>query len=59
MGDPICRGRFSTGVTSDKKAGAAYVREKTGFSIGGVPPVGHAEQPETFVDEDLLDEEEI
>ncbi len=40
-----------------EKADAAYVREKTGFSVGGVPPVGHAEQPETFVDEDLLDEE--
>ena len=42
-----------------EKADAAYVREKTGFSIGGVPPVGHAEEPETFVDEDLLDEEEV
>ena len=42
-----------------EKADAAYVREKTGFSIGGVPPVGHTEQPETFVDEDLLDEEEV
>ena len=40
-------------------ADAAYVREKTGFSIGGVPPVGHAEQPVTFVDEDLLREEEV
>ena len=42
-----------------EKADAAYVREKTGFAIGGVPPVGHAEEPETFVDEDLLDEEEV
>jgi prolyl-tRNA editing enzyme YbaK/EbsC (Cys-tRNA(Pro) deacylase) len=40
-------------------ADAGYVREKTGFSIGGVPPVGHAEQPATFVDEDLLREEEV
>ena len=40
-------------------ADAAYVREKTGFSIGGVPPVGHAQQPVTFVDEDLLREEEV
>ena len=40
-------------------ADAAYVREKTGFSIGGVPPVGHAERPTTFVDEDLLREEEV
>jgi prolyl-tRNA editing enzyme YbaK/EbsC (Cys-tRNA(Pro) deacylase) len=40
-------------------ADAAYVREKTGFSIGGVPPVGHAERPTTLVDEDLLREEEV
>jgi prolyl-tRNA editing enzyme YbaK/EbsC (Cys-tRNA(Pro) deacylase) len=40
-------------------ADAAYVREKTGFSIGGVPPVGHAERPTTFVDLDLLREEEV
>jgi prolyl-tRNA editing enzyme YbaK/EbsC (Cys-tRNA(Pro) deacylase) len=40
-------------------ADAGYVREKTGFSIGGVPPVGHAERPVTFVDEDLLREEEV
>jgi prolyl-tRNA editing enzyme YbaK/EbsC (Cys-tRNA(Pro) deacylase) len=40
-------------------ADAAYVREKSGFSIGGVPPVGHAERPTTFVDEDLLREEEV
>ena len=40
-------------------ADAAYVREKTGFAIGAVPPVGHAERPEAFVDEDLLLEEEV
>ena len=40
-------------------ADAAYVREKTGFAIGGVPPVGHAEEPVTFVDEDLVREEEV
>ena len=26
----------------------------TGFAIGGVPPVGHAQPLETFIDEDLL-----
>jgi prolyl-tRNA editing enzyme YbaK/EbsC (Cys-tRNA(Pro) deacylase) len=41
---------------SVRRADAAYVREKTGFSIGGVPPVGHAEDPATFVDEDLMGE---
>lgn len=37
-----------------KKANADFVREKTGFAIGGVPPVGHSERLETFIDEDLL-----
>ena len=37
-----------------EKADAAYVREKTGFVIGGVPPIGHAEQIHTIIDEDLL-----
>ncbi len=38
-----------------EKADAAFVREKTGYAIGGVPPVGHTEAPVTFLDEDLLD----
>lgn len=42
-----------------EKADARFVKEKTGFSIGGVPPVGHAERPVAFVDEDLLREEEV
>jgi prolyl-tRNA editing enzyme YbaK/EbsC (Cys-tRNA(Pro) deacylase) len=36
------------------KADAAFVRARTGFVIGGVPPVGHAETIETFIDEDLM-----
>jgi prolyl-tRNA editing enzyme YbaK/EbsC (Cys-tRNA(Pro) deacylase) len=36
------------------KADAAYVREQTGYAIGGVPPVGHARPIETVLDEDLL-----
>lgn len=42
-----------------KKADADYVRTRTGFVIGGVPPVGHAEPPLTFIDEDLLHYDEI
>ena len=41
------------------KADANFVREKTGFVIGGVPPVGHLEKIEIFIDEDLLQYEEI
>ena len=36
-----------------------FVRERTGFSIGGVPPVGHFKSIETFLDEDLFHLEEI
>ena len=35
------------------------MREKTGFAIGGVPPVGHAEPPITLIDEDLLEFSEV
>jgi prolyl-tRNA editing enzyme YbaK/EbsC (Cys-tRNA(Pro) deacylase) len=37
-----------------RKADAAFVREHTGFAIGGVPPYGHVAAIETVVDEDLL-----
>ncbi len=41
------------------KADADFVRARTGFVIGGVPPVGHSEPPVTFIDEDLLQYDEI
>lgn len=36
------------------RADADFVRAVTGFAIGGVPPLGHAREMETFLDEDLL-----
>jgi prolyl-tRNA editing enzyme YbaK/EbsC (Cys-tRNA(Pro) deacylase) len=41
------------------EADADYVRKHTGFVIGGVPPLGHLEKLEIFIDEDLLKCEEI
>ncbi len=41
------------------RADAEFVRERTSFVIGGVPPVGHAEILTTFIDEDLLKLDEI
>lgn len=41
------------------RADAAFVREKTGFAIGGVPPCGHTTPPVVFLDEDLFELEEI
>lgn len=31
-----------------------FVREQSGYSIGGVPPIGHANEIKSFMDEDLL-----
>ena len=36
------------------RADADFVRTVTGFAIGGVPPVGHAQPLETYIDEDLI-----
>lgn len=41
------------------KADADFVREQTGFAIGGVPPVGHASPLEVIIDEDLMQYREI
>lgn len=38
---------------------ADFVREQTGFVIGGVPPIGHTQALRTFIDEDLLSHDEI
>jgi prolyl-tRNA editing enzyme YbaK/EbsC (Cys-tRNA(Pro) deacylase) len=42
VGEPIAR------------ADADFVREATGFAIGGVPPVGHKETPNVLIDESLM-----
>jgi Cys-tRNA(Pro) deacylase len=31
-----------------------FVRKMTGYAIGGVPPIAHLRQMETYLDEDLL-----
>lgn len=36
------------------KADARFVREQTGYAIGGVCPIGHATKPVTLIDADLL-----
>jgi prolyl-tRNA editing enzyme YbaK/EbsC (Cys-tRNA(Pro) deacylase) len=42
-----------------EKADADFVRQQTGFAIGGVPPIGHATALQTLVDRALLDHAEI
>lgn len=34
---------------------AGFVRERTGFAIGGIPPFGHDEHLDSYMDRDLLD----
>jgi prolyl-tRNA editing enzyme YbaK/EbsC (Cys-tRNA(Pro) deacylase) len=41
------------------KADADFVRQRTGFVIGGVPPVGHTEPMDSFIDQDLSQYHEI
>lgn len=35
------------------KADASFVRDTTGYAIGGVAPIGHEIRPRIFIDEDL------
>jgi prolyl-tRNA editing enzyme YbaK/EbsC (Cys-tRNA(Pro) deacylase) len=42
-----------------QKADADFVRQITGFAIGGVPPIGHLQKIPTFIDPDLMQYEEI
>ena len=37
-----------------KPADGRWVRDNTGFAIGGVAPIGHRSPPRIFVDEDLM-----
>ena len=42
-----------------EKADADYVRESTGFVIGGVAPLGHKHKPLYFFDNTLVDFDEV
>ncbi len=50
------RGIIGEGI---EKADAEFVRKATGFAIGGIPPIGHAEPITTIIDEDLTRLDEI
>ena len=42
-----------------RRADADFVRDATGFAIGGVPPVGHRQAPLVLLDDDLQQHDEI
>ena len=50
-----------SGMVSEpvKMAHADFVKQKTGFAIGGVAPLGHVEKLKTFIDEDLFKYDDI
>jgi prolyl-tRNA editing enzyme YbaK/EbsC (Cys-tRNA(Pro) deacylase) len=41
------------------RANAGQVREATGYAIGGVPPFGHTQRLDTYLDRDLLEFEQV
>lgn len=47
-------GLCGVGRKKVKRANADFVKAQTGFSIGGVPPFGHAHPLAIYIDEDLL-----
>jgi Cys-tRNA(Pro) deacylase len=46
--------RHLAGAARVERADADAVRAATGYAIGGVPPVGHAQALAVFLDQDLL-----
>ena len=64
-GEPVLVVASGANRVDEKKVGALrgepigrarpeFVREVTGYAIGGIPPAGHARAITTFVDQDLL-----
>ena len=52
--------KISEILTCDiEMASPNYVRESTGFAIGGVPPLGHKTPLTTLIDQDLMSFDEI
>lgn len=48
--------RLVAGMIGEKllQADADFVHQHTGFTVGGVPPLGHANPIRTYIDRDLL-----
>src|SRR5688500_984571 len=41
------------------RADADFARAATGFAIGGIPPIGHIQKIDTYLDEDFLQYETV
>ena len=51
--------KVAAAVGAIGRADAAFVKQQTGFSIGGVSPVAHAQPPVVLVDRELFRFDEI
>lgn len=56
--DPA-KGAAAAGLPELRKADARATKERTGFSIGGIPPFGHEHPVPLYLDADLLAFDEI
>ena len=56
--DPA-KGAAAAGLAELRKADARATKERTGFSIGGIPPFGHEHPIPLYLDEDLLGFDEV
>ena len=50
----VDEGKVAAQVGAIGRADAAFVKQQTGFSIGGVSPLGHAHPPVVLVDRELF-----
>jgi Cys-tRNA(Pro) deacylase len=55
----VAKGAAAAGVVSLRKADARAIKDATGYSIGGVPPFGHATGIPAVMDERLMALEEV
>jgi len=49
----------ATGANNIRKATADEARDATGYAIGGTPPFGHARALDLYLDETLLEHDEV
>jgi prolyl-tRNA editing enzyme YbaK/EbsC (Cys-tRNA(Pro) deacylase) len=52
--DRVDESRLAEIVGPVEQANGKFVRDRTGFAIGGVPPVAHTQPLDTYLDEHLL-----
>jgi prolyl-tRNA editing enzyme YbaK/EbsC (Cys-tRNA(Pro) deacylase) len=57
--DRVDEKKAAAAIGEPISADADFVREATGFAIGGVPPVGHKTKPIVLIEESLMQLDEI